>query len=198
MKKTKNYGQTTAKTVTKTIIGIDYSLTSPAICVNIDGDAGLMFYYLTSKKKYIGMMSEEIVGYEHKEWKDPIERLKYISDFALDIISPLINPLVYIEVYSFGSKGQGIFQIAENCGILKYRLQEEQIPYDTVVPSVVKKGATGKGNADKDMMYEAFCKELPDYNLKKSFDTEKVGNPLSDIVDSYYIKKVGYDNLLCS
>ena len=34
--------------VTKTIIGIDYSLTSPAICVNIDGDAGLMFYYLTS------------------------------------------------------------------------------------------------------------------------------------------------------
>jgi len=63
------------------------------------------------------------------------------------------------------------------------------------VPSVVKKGATGKGNADKDMMYEAFCKELPDYNLKKTFDTEKVGNPLSDIVDSYYIKKVGYENL---
>src|SRR6056300_566765 len=160
MKKTKKKsGQTTA-TVTKTIIGIDYSLTSPAICVNIDGDAGLMFYYLTSKKKYIGMMSEEIVGYEHKEWKDPIERFKYISDFALDIISPLINPLVYIEGYSFGSKGQGIFQIAENCGILKYKiLYEQKLKYRTVVPSVVKKKATGKGNADKEKMYEQFKKD---------------------------------------
>ena len=180
-------------TVTKTIIGIDYSLTSPAVCVNIDGDAGLMFYYLTSKKKYIGMMSEEIVGYEHKEWKDPIERFKYISDFALDIISPLINPLVYIEGYSFGSKGQGVFQIAENCGILKYRLMEMNLKYDTVVPSVVKKGATGKGNADKDKMYEAFVKETK-IDLKKIFDTEKVGNPISDIADSYFTQKVGNEN----
>jgi hypothetical protein len=45
------------------------------------------------------------------------------------------------------------------------------------------------------MMYEAFVKELPEYNLKKILDTEKTGNPLSDIVDSYYIKKVGYENL---
>ena len=87
--------------VTKTIIGIDYSLTSPPICVNIDGDAGLMFYYLTNKKKWTGTMSEEIVGYEHKEWTDPIQRFKYISDFALDIISPLLNPKIYIESYSF-------------------------------------------------------------------------------------------------
>ena len=27
--------------------------------------------------------------------------------------------------------------------------------------------------------------------LYKRFDTEKVGNPVSDIVDSYYIMKVG-------
>ena len=186
----KNRGQTT---VTKTIVGIDYSLTSPAICINIDGDAGLMFYYLTNKKKWTGVISEEIVGYEHKEWKDPIERFKYISDFALDIISPLINPQVFIEGYSYGSKGQGLFQIAENCGILKYRLQEQNIPYETVVPSVVKKGATGKGNADKDMMYEAFVKETK-IDLKKLFDTDKVGNPISDIADSYFIQKVGYDN----
>ena len=183
--------------VTKTIIGIDYSLTSPAVCVNIDGDAGLMFYYLTTKKKWIGQMSEEIIGYEHKEWTDPIERFKYISDFALDIISPLLNPQIYIEGYSYGSKGQGLFQIAENCGILKYRLQEEQLPYENVVPSVVKKGATGKGNADKEMMYEAFVKDTK-LDLKKIFDTEKVGNPISDIADSYFIQKVGYENSIKS
>ena len=41
------------------------------------------------------------------------------------------------------------------------------------MPSVVKKGATGKGNADKDMMYEAFLKETK-IDLKKIFDTDKV------------------------
>ena len=190
MKKTssKKFGQTT----TKTKIGIDYSLTSPAICVN---DGNLMFYYLTSKKKWIGKQSENIIGYEHKEWKDPIERFTYISDFAIEIIKQTQNPEIYIEGYSFGSKGQGVFQIAENCGILKYRLLEEKFGYNTVVPSVVKKGATGKGNADKDLMYEAFVKEVK-IDLKQLFDTEKVGNPLSDIDDSYYIQKVGYENSL--
>ena len=188
MKKMISNGSTT---VTKTIIGIDYSLTSPAVCINIDGDAGLMFYYLTNKKKYIGKMSEDIIGYEHKEYDTPIRRFTYISDFIFDHISGLINPIIFIEGYSFGSKGQGLFQIAENCGILKYRLQEAEIPYETVVPSVVKKGATGKGNADKDMMYESFNKET-NIDLKKVFDTEKVGNPVSDIADSYFIQKVGY------
>ena len=190
MKKMKSNGSTT---VTKTIVGIDYSLTSPAICINIDNADVLMFYYLTNKKKYIGKMSEDIIGYEHKEYDTPIRRFTYISDFIFDHVSGLINPIIFIEGYSFGSKGQGIFQIAENCGILKYRLQEAKIPYETVVPSVVKKGATGKGNADKDMMYESFNKET-NIDLKKVFDTEKVGNPLSDIADSYFIQKVGYDN----
>ena len=151
-----------------------------------------MFYYLTSKKKWIGKQSENIIGYEHKEWKDPIERFTYISDFAIEIIKQTQNPEIYIEGYSYGSKGRGLFQIAENCGILKYRLQEQNFNYETVVPSVVKKGATGKGNADKDLMYEAFVKEVK-IDLKKLFDTEKVGNPLSDIVDSYYIQKVGHE-----
>ena len=68
----------------KTIIGIDYSLTSPAVCIN---NGNLMFYYLTNKKKWQGMMDESIVGYEHKEWTDPIQRFTQISDFTLDIIT---------------------------------------------------------------------------------------------------------------
>jgi Holliday junction resolvasome RuvABC endonuclease subunit len=174
----------------RTIVGIDYSLTSPAVCVNKNNN--FWFFYLTSKKKYAGPMSENIIGYEHKDYTDPIERFGYISDFVLDILSDTQNPQIFIEGYSFGSKGQGVFQIAENCGILKYRLLQEY-NYTTVVPSVVKKGATGKGNADKDMMYEAFLKETK-IDLKKLFDTDKVGNPISDIVDSYYIQKVGNEN----
>ena len=179
----------------KTIVGIDYSLTSPAVCINTEGE--YMFYYLTNKKKYIGQMAKNIIGFEHQEYDTPIKRFSQISDWAINTFNrlsyDLSNLKVYIEGYSFGSKGQAVFQIAENCGILKYRLQQLNINYDTVVPSVVKKGATGKGNADKDMMYESFVKETK-IDLKKIFDTDKVGNPVSDIVDSYYIQKIGYHN----
>ena len=182
-------------TKTTTIVGIDYSLTSPAVCINNDGE--YMFYYLTNKKKYIGQMVKNIIGFEHQEYDTPIKRFSQISDWAINTFNrlsyDLTNLKVYIEGYSFGSKGQAVFQIAENCGILKYRLQQLNINYDTVVPSVVKKGATGKGNADKDMMYESFVKETK-IDLKKIFDTDKVGNPVSDIVDSYYIQKIGYQN----
>ena len=41
-----------------------------------------MFFYLTNKKKWIGQQSEDIIGYEHKEWTDPIQRFKNISDFV--------------------------------------------------------------------------------------------------------------------
>jgi len=188
----KKFGQTKNQNP-KTIIGIDYSLTSPAVCVNHNGK--INFYYLTSKKKYVGEMSKNIIGCEHKEYKTPIHRFSQISDWAFDIIKETFHSSqkIYIEGYSFGSKGRGIFQIAENCGILKYRLQEFGVDYETVVPSVIKKQATGKGNADKDMMYESFLKETK-IDLKKIFDTDKVGNPISDIVDSYYIQKVGNEN----
>ena len=152
----------------KTIVGVDYSLTSPAVCV------GKKFYYLTSKKKFTGKMSKDIIGYEHKAWVDPIQRFKNISEFVLDILSKVNNPEIYIEGYSYGSKGQGLFQIAENCGILKFRLQDKGYSYNTIVPSVVKKGATGKGNADKDMMYEAFLKETK-IDLKKNITYGKSG-----------------------
>ena len=178
------------KIITKqrTIVGIDYSLTSPAVCVNDGGT--LNFYYLTNKKKWIGKQSDNIIGYEHKEWKDPIERFGYISDFVFNILAPLGTPKIFIEGYSYGSKGQGLFQIAENCGILKYRILEKGLTYEAVVPSVVKKGATGKGNADKDMMLNEFIKQTK-IDLKKIFDTDKATNPLSDIADSYFIQKIG-------
>ena len=85
-----------------------------------------------------------------------------------------------------------MFQIAENGGILKYRLQK-RFTCKTIVPSVVKKLATGKGNADKQKMYEAFTK-TQGVNLMKAFDQQTLNNPITDIVDSYYIMRAGFEN----
>ena len=181
-----------------TIVGIDYSLNSPAICIADDSfDFNkCSFHFLTSKKKHIGKFGKNIFGYEIKDYNTPIERFSNISTWALDIIHKHKSNTakVFIEGYSFGSKGQAVFQIAENCGILKYRLQmSPTMLYDTIVPSVVKKYASGKGNADKQLMYDSFKKHTK-IDLMKMFDMEKLNNPVTDIVDSYYIAKVGYEN----
>ena len=182
----------------QTIVGIDYSLNSPAICIagdDFDFDK-CSFHFLTSKKKHIGKFGKNIFGYEIKDYNTPIERFTNISTWALDTIHKhkTDTAKVFIEGYSFGSKGQAVFQIAENCGILKYRLQlSPSILYDTVVPSVVKKFASGKGNADKQLMYDSFSKHTKQ-DLLKMFDMGKLNNPVTDIVDSYYIAKVGYEN----
>ena len=182
----------------QTIVGIDYSLNSPAICIaGDDFDFNkCSFHFLTSKKKHIGKFGKNIFGYEIKDYKTPIERFTNISTWALDIIHKHKHDTakVFIEGYSFGSKGQAVFQIAENCGILKYRLQmSPSILYDTIVPSVVKKYASGKGNADKQLMYDSF-KDHTKQDLLKMFDMGKLNNPVTDIIDSYYIAKVGYEN----
>jgi Holliday junction resolvasome RuvABC endonuclease subunit len=96
---------------------------------------------------------------------------------------------VAIEGYAYGAQGR-VFHIAENTGILKYKLYEASIPLEVVTPSHVKKLASGKGNADKTMMYESFLKETG-IKLKDTISPNKkdIGNPVSDIVDAYYICK---------
>ena len=182
-----------------TIVGIDYSLNSPAICIADDNFKfdKCSFHFLTSKKKHLGKIGKNIFGYEHKEYNNPIIRFSNISMWALDIIHKHKKDTaqVFVEGYSFGSKGQAVFQIAENCGILKYRLQmSPSMLYDTVVPSVVKKNATGKGNADKQLMYDSFLRDTG-VDLMKIFDMQKLNNPVTDIVDSYYIAKTGVEIL---
>ena len=182
-------------------IGIDYSLNSPAVCI-ASGDLSFKnceFYYISSKKKYIGKF-DNITGTEYPEWSDPIERFSKISQWVHTSLKSygdmeLFNgkTVVHIEGYSYGSKGQAIFQIAENCGILKHVLLSKKLKYETVVPSIVKKFATDKGNANKELMYEQFCKDTKT-DLMKTFDMQTLSNPITDIVDSYYIARCGYES----
>ena len=65
------------------------------------------------------------------------------------------------------------------------------------MPSVIKKSCTGKGNADKEKMYDKFYEETG-INLMEELDQTTLNNPVTDIVDSYYISKVGYEEKILS
>ena len=182
-------------------IGIDYSLSSPGVCVNTsEGEfryEDCNFYYLTSTKKYDSTFKEKIAfgqstveykGTQHKLYTSEPERYNNIADWVIDIIKSYKGtPTIQIEDYSYGSTGR-VFHIAENLGLLKYKLKMEcGWDYTLLPPSVIKKFATDKGNANKELMLEAFEKDTG-VNLEVLFDT-KSKSPITDVADAYFICK---------
>ena len=179
------------------IIGIDYSMTSPAVCVGQTPFSydNCKFMFITKNKKLAVNHSPWIVGLLLYEYNDNLERFTHLADQTVEwILSQApwhtIPPKLAIEGYAFGAKGQ-VFNIGENTGILKYKLAEKvSNVINVIAPSAIKKFATGKGNANKLLMYEAFVEETGD-DLAELFEFDPYNgqSPVSDIVDSYYIAK---------
>ena len=61
------------------------------------------------------------------------------------------------------------------------------IEYHIVPPTTLKKYATGKGNADKLMMYEAFVNKTGIDPRKILNSQSKLSSPFTDIADSYWL-----------
>lgn len=176
-----------------TVVGIDYSMTSPAVCI-CDGKfeyANCAFLYVTGNKKLEGKINNQITGSPLYEYKDNIERFEKLANAVTDFIGDRDDVVIGLEGYAMGAKGQ-VFNIGENTGILKYILSKKNFPVEIYAPSAIKKFATGKGNANKEAMFEAFLAETG-VNLFDEFgieQKEKIGSPISDIVDAYYIAKL--------
>jgi Holliday junction resolvasome RuvABC endonuclease subunit len=175
--------------------GVDYSLCGPSICIyNGKGDKfnykDCTFYFLSDTKKFATYFGHNIIGENFDDFNHEIERYQSIADWAMEI---LINcEHVAIEGYAYSALSNRIFQIAENTGLLKYKLFQLGIPVSIVPPTEVKKFATGKGNADKASVYSFFEAET-NAGLKKLFypkdPPKEIGSPISDISDSYFICK---------
>lgn len=176
------------------VCGVDYSLTSPAITVHT-GDVwsinNCKFYYMSAKQKQI-VTDSMFHGTLYPKYDCDTHRYHNLSSWSLNIISSSSVSTVYIEGYAFGAVGR-VFQIAENTGLLKYSIWNNGTPYHTFAPTEVKKYATGKGNANKEKLYDAFLAETSiDIRQKLSIINKNEWNPVSDIVDSYYIAKLGF------
>jgi crossover junction endodeoxyribonuclease RuvC len=110
------------------ILGLDLSLTATGYCR--DGECGRIVTKL-------------------RGWERVACILQTVQDLAGDA------DVVVVEGYSFGSRGNTLFQIAELGGIVRFDLCRNGTPYVDVAPGTLKKYATGKGNAGKDEMIAA-------------------------------------------
>ena len=190
----------------KKLAGVDYSLTSPAICIWKETDDNRQFnfnmcdvYYLETAQR-LKRAEHEILNLHteiYPEWKTEEQRHDLLSDWAMSKIS---GCQVFIEGYAFATSGKSyVRSVAENSGLLKHKMYKVKQTFTSIPPSVIKKYATGKGNANKDLMYDAFSKEcVAPVDLQKTLrpKSNKLTNPTTDIVDSYWICKYGWRELL--
>ena len=198
--------------MTKRIAGIDYSLTSPAICVwkSTDDDGYFNFddcdlYYLEKPRRRgstpPGILNLHVDPYP--EWETEEERHELLSKWAMEIVNgsqAWLTTAVFIEGYAFATSGKSyVRSVAENTGLLKHKMYKVKQSFTSVPPTVIKKYATGKGNANKELMYDAFCAEIltpPDLKFRLTPNSKKLRNPVTDIVDSYFICKYGWEGFI--
>jgi len=181
------------------IIGVDFSITCPCICVLRDTFKLSHFKFIADSSTPFDFMSDTwIRPSRHLLYKSAEERYDNISNTLIQFITdysyhyePNTKPTIYLEDYSLGSKGR-VFNIAEATGLFKHKVHQKGWLLNTIPPTVIKKFATDKGNADKQMMYDAFLKQNnPDINKIFYPKRTKISSPISDIIDSYFIAKYG-------
>ena len=191
-------------------VGIDYSMTSPAMCCYHTTDNQLRWYYMSttkSKLKESHNLQSALIDVPKSVQQDILEgsidasmsRYNQISDYFMRTIDVLRPKQIFLEGYSLGSVGK-VFSIAENTAILKQKLYDNGHFVSVFPPTVVKKFATGKGNASKQLMREHFLKLHPIANKRKLTEpritdlhrvAHYVDSPMSDLIDAYYILTYG-------
>lgn len=174
------------------IAGIDYSINSPSVCIYKHGQfnpssCNFSFFALDKWRSRWSEFSN-VNCYKMPKDLTQVAKFSFLADWVIEQIRWYDGRVeqVYIEDYSYGSVGR-VFNIAENVGILKYKLKEENFPCISVPPTVIKKYATGKGNSKKEDMLVSWNNEPESFQL-----VQELGNPGSDIVDSYFICKYGF------
>lgn len=174
----------------KKVVGIDYSMSSPAICIHTGNTwsfSNCKFYFLTQKKKCV-INTKIFCGDYQLDYDCQESRFSQLAEWAITKVPK--NAKVFMEGYAYASKGV-VFHIGENTGLLKHRLWSEDIEFQELSPPTVKKFATGKGNANKMAVYESFVEETQ-FDISATIPCNEGESPMSDIIDAYYVAKCGF------
>lgn len=122
------------------ILGLDLSITETGYCV----------YHLEKKN----IVEKGTIKSDKKNFddEDGLDRFIFIKNTIELLIKKHSVDTVCMEGFSFGSKGQAIFQIAGMSYMVRYALFTFGMDYMVVPPTVLKKFVCGKGNVKKELM----------------------------------------------
>jgi len=81
-----------------------------------------------------------------------MERLCWLGDQVLEAVVLTGPDVIAIEGYSFGARGNAVFQLGELGGIVRYLLVTRGFSYVEVAPGEWRKQLFGKGNLPKDQV----------------------------------------------
>lgn len=183
------------------VVGIDYSMTCPAgVCIDMSAPADFAstkFLYVFDSKKASPLSNIEAVPYPETHSQE--ERFDFLAQTFVGWIEMETggDVEVWIEDYAFNARGK-VFHIGENTGVLKHYLWMKGKTFHVIPPTVAKKFATDKGNADKPAMYQAFSQRI-NMDLKNVYGSKMkgVGSPFADLADAYFIAHYGATQVLC-
>jgi len=176
-------------------------MTTPAAVVYDSETGKYNFFYMSKTKSRLrdsdGLESELIDNVtsimkdiQDEKIKSSMIRFNHIADFFMKIIDKYKVQEVYLEGYALGARGM-VFSIAENTAILKQKLFERQIPVSIFPPTVIKKYATGAGNAKKEKMKKAF-EDKYNYHLNELVEISHYTEaPYTDVIDAFWILQYG-------
>lgn len=181
------------------VVGIDYSMTCPAgACFDMsapDDFERTQYLYVFDSKKLSPLANIEAVPYPETASQE--ERFDFLAQTFVGWIELQTggDVEVWVEDYAFNARGK-VFHIGENTGLLKHYLWMKGIQFHVIAPTVAKKHGTGKGNADKPAMYEAFTKSI-NMDLKAVYGSKMkgVGSPFADLADAHFIGQYGVSSL---
>ena len=161
-------------------VGIDFSLTSPAICVYKNGEYSFISFFADSGKDWKHSKSKayryhndlcniiEVIPYTRKiddsnyrsEQKTKMADALMISNLIIEKLKSIIDDEVIIglEGFSYGSISSSTLDLAMYNSFLRMKLIENfgSDCLNIISPTEGKKMLFGKGNAKKDDMIQAF------------------------------------------
>lgn len=175
-------------------IGIDFSLTSPAICVYKNGEYNFISFFNDSGKdwrksksktyKYHNELCEiiDVIPYTRKiddinyrsEQKSKMEDALVIANLIIDKLKSIIDDdvIIGLEGFSYGSISSSTLDLAMYNSFLRMKLIENfgSDVLNIISPTEGKKMLFGKGNAKKEDMINSFIdNRLEDDVLEKNY-----------------------------
>ncbi len=142
---------------TRTIVGIDPSLTATAVCP---------YSMLPNQPDIDVFSSTPAVGLQRR-----IGRYQLLTKQVVAVVKEAEPAAVFIEGHSFGSRDRGTIDRAEYRGILSAALLAVCPHVYEVPPATLKLFITGKGNANKTIVITACVKHYGvEYKTDDAYD----------------------------